>query len=429
MSSPELESTAAAIAERGRDALVERLRRAYSEAAAAHADLLQLDAERIDAMVQRAVQRADGLQWRRAMASAGASQLGISVAQALTHPAVERAQALAGAPSYEQELVALRRETTAPRAEPAPRPGPEPERQPEPQPEPEPAAGLQTPPEPEPQPEPESESEPQPEPEPESESESEPQPEPEQWPESARQPEPEPRLEPDSRPEPDTSRDSDPLPASRPALKTGLETKLEPEPEPEPESEREPETEPEARADGRTTPVDEEPGAGEREVDARETDAHGADEGDEDADDDDHDDYEDDDYEAADGTLGEASTAGGRLQQLIDSLPRYPEDVRVSAIHRGGVADLLMDDRIDLRVSGDGFDIIGPDDMIIGRLGWSEIDDLLVPEPASRRERRRAVTRLVVQTKQGDASFEVASLSREALREQLRPLRAYFHLS
>ncbi len=347
-SSLELESTAAAIAEHGRDALVERLRRAYSEAAAAHADILQLDAERIDAMVQRAVQRADGLQWRRAMASAGASQLGISVAQALTHPAVERAQALAGAPSYEQELVALRRETTAPRAAPAPRPEPEPERQPEPQPEPEPAAELQTPPEAEPEPQaaPEIEIEPEPEPQPE------------------------------------------------PALET------EPEAEPETEPGAEPETESEAEP---------------------ETEAYDADEGDSD--------YEDDDDEAADGTLGEASTAGGRLQQLIDSLPQYPEEVRVSAIHLGGVADLLMDDRIDLRVSGDGFDIIGPDDMIIGRLGWSEIDDLLVPEPASRRERRRAVTRLVVQTKQGDASFEVASLSREALREQLRPLRAYFHLS
>ncbi len=103
--------------------------------------------------------------------------------------------------------------------------------------------------------------------------------------------------------------------------------------------------------------------------------------------------------------------------------------MRVSAIHLGGVADLLADDQIDLRVSGDGFDIVGLDDLIIGRLGWSEIDDLLVPEPASRRERRRSTTRLVVQTRQGDASFEVASLSREALRERLRPLRTYFQQS
>ena len=113
-----IEAVAQQIAAGGQAALVERMRTAYRTAAATHADLISLDGERIEDMVQAAAGRADGLQWRRALATVAAGQLGISATQALTHPAVARAQALVGAPSYEQGLAALIA-TPAPPAPPA----------------------------------------------------------------------------------------------------------------------------------------------------------------------------------------------------------------------------------------------------------------------------------------------------------------------
>ncbi len=103
----DVETLAQRIADGGRDALVARLRGAYADAAAAHADIVSLDDERIEAMVQSAAERADGLQWRRALAGVAADELGVSVTEALSHPAVARAQALVGAPSYEQSLAEL----------------------------------------------------------------------------------------------------------------------------------------------------------------------------------------------------------------------------------------------------------------------------------------------------------------------------------
>jgi hypothetical protein len=102
-----LEHSARLIAERGRDALITRLRPAFQEAASAHADVLELSPEQIEEMVQRAADRADGLQWRRALASVASEELGISLGEALTHPAVVRAQAIVGAPSYEDSLAEL----------------------------------------------------------------------------------------------------------------------------------------------------------------------------------------------------------------------------------------------------------------------------------------------------------------------------------
>ncbi len=102
-----LDDAARQIAEQGRDALVERLRPAFKEAAAAHSDVLTLDDEQVERMVQRAADRADGLQWRRALASVASDQLGIGLGEALGHPAVARAQAIVGAPSYEEALVAV----------------------------------------------------------------------------------------------------------------------------------------------------------------------------------------------------------------------------------------------------------------------------------------------------------------------------------
>jgi hypothetical protein len=95
------------IAEKGREALRDRLRVAFEEAATAHADVLVLDPERLERMVNQAVRRADGLQWRRALAAAATEELGIELGEALEHPAVVRAQQIVGAPSYEEGLAAI----------------------------------------------------------------------------------------------------------------------------------------------------------------------------------------------------------------------------------------------------------------------------------------------------------------------------------
>ena len=76
--------------------------------------------------MQIAAERADGLQWRRALAGVAAEELGVSVTEALSHPAVARAQTLVGAPSYEQSLAELiaRPGAAAHAAGPASRPPP-----------------------------------------------------------------------------------------------------------------------------------------------------------------------------------------------------------------------------------------------------------------------------------------------------------------
>jgi len=102
-----LDQVAGRIADKGRKALIDRLRPAFEEAAAAHADVLELDADKLEQMVQSAADRADGLQWRRALASVATEELGIGLAEALGHPAVARAQTIVGAPSYEESLAAI----------------------------------------------------------------------------------------------------------------------------------------------------------------------------------------------------------------------------------------------------------------------------------------------------------------------------------
>ena len=105
--SGDLEQTAREIAEEGRDVLVERLRGAFEEAAVSHSEALTLDEPELDRMVQRAAEQADGLQWRRALAAVASEQLGIGLGEALSHPAVVRAHAILGAPSYEEGLARL----------------------------------------------------------------------------------------------------------------------------------------------------------------------------------------------------------------------------------------------------------------------------------------------------------------------------------
>jgi hypothetical protein len=107
MAEASLEESAQRIAEKGREALLERLRGAFEEAAAAHADVLELDEERLERMIEDAADRADGLQWRRALATVATDELGIGLGEALGHPAVARAQTIVGAPSYEDGLAAI----------------------------------------------------------------------------------------------------------------------------------------------------------------------------------------------------------------------------------------------------------------------------------------------------------------------------------
>jgi hypothetical protein len=96
----QLEQTAQRIAEQGRGSLVDYLRPAFQRTAAAHAPVVELDAEQLERMVQSAADRADGLLWRRALAGVATDELGISLGEAVGHPAVARAQAIAGAPPY-----------------------------------------------------------------------------------------------------------------------------------------------------------------------------------------------------------------------------------------------------------------------------------------------------------------------------------------
>jgi len=107
MNDESLEALAERLAARGHEALAEQLRTAFAQAAAAHADIVQMDEEKLETVVQNYLPRADGLQWRRALATIAAEELGIELGAAIGHPAVARAQELVGAPSYEESLSAL----------------------------------------------------------------------------------------------------------------------------------------------------------------------------------------------------------------------------------------------------------------------------------------------------------------------------------
>jgi hypothetical protein len=102
-----LEQTAQGIANRGREALVDHLRPAFDRAAELHGSVMTLNAEQRERMVQYAAEHADGVQWRRALAEVASRELGIDLVEAMSHPAVARAQAIVGAPSYEESLAKL----------------------------------------------------------------------------------------------------------------------------------------------------------------------------------------------------------------------------------------------------------------------------------------------------------------------------------
>jgi hypothetical protein len=349
-----LEQSAQRIAQRGREALEERLRAAYKSAAATHSDILVLDDARIEAMAVKAVDNADGMQWRRALASVAADELGISETEALAHPAVVRAQEIAGAPSYEESIAALRRAAPAP---PSPAPAPE-------------AASAPPPGAPEVAPEVDES--------PEAEDDERPRAETDEPPEAAVD-EPH-EIESDERHEADAGADA------------GHEHDEE---EPHLESDHEAYDNGAPPAPTHAVPA------------AAEIDEHAfAAEFDEDF---------DDDFET---DLGD-----------VDAAPPVTVDkLRVTAVHLGGVANLPSGYQgIDLRISSAGLDILRGEHEILGRLTWNEIDALEVPAPRGRRRRRGvARARLVVRTRQGDASFEIPAFSGDELRQRLDPLVTRF---
>lgn len=108
------------IAARGRELLLEHLRVAYAEASRTQADIISFDSHALEELARQAAARADGLQWRRALAEAAAEHFQITVTDALTRPEVAEAQQLVGAPPYEQSLAELVGEPPEPPTTPDP---------------------------------------------------------------------------------------------------------------------------------------------------------------------------------------------------------------------------------------------------------------------------------------------------------------------
>jgi hypothetical protein len=432
------------IAAQGREALVERLRAAYTEAAAAHADIVSLDERRLEALVENAANNADGLQWRRALAGVASRELGVSVAEALSHPAVVRAQTELGAPSYEQSLTEL---ITHPIPPPLP-PVAEAEAPYEPQtseheagtgyddaPPAGPATGY----------EPVTSGAPAGAPIQPAEWEDEPDDEPvaviDGQLELAPEPPPEPAPEPVSGPasaasvsEPEAAEETAPPHQSAAAPAT------QPENGDANGHADQPSTLEHARAESSASegPISEELEVIEAddtmvellpEPDPIELDTQL--------------------YEAvpieADVVEAEvvetpaaaepapavepepAAPERGRFAQEAAPAPEAGqepapvEDLRINAIHLGGVANLPTNrEGLDLRLSSEGLDIMRGEDEIIGRLIWDEIEALEVPNQRRRRRNSQpAQARLVVRTRHGDASFEVPGYSSDELRDRV----------
>ncbi len=360
----DVETLAQQIAARGRDALVERLRVAYSDAAAVHADIVSLDDERIETLVQSAANRADGLQWRRALAGVAAEELDVTIPEALSHPAVARAQTLVGAPSYEQSLAEL----IARPVPPASTNGGEPNGAPAGA----PTSALASP--------------------PDGQLELEPEPAPE-----ADAPEPEPQaerleaVEADDEvfellPEPDPVELDTALYDAQPEY---TDQDAPPTLEPEPFVEETGERMGRSGGDGAAEEGLPEALAAEA-APSSEEQVPAAEEG-----------------EPA--AAQEQSSEG---------------ELRVTAVHLGGVANLpTHQEGLGLRLSENGLDILEGDGGIIGRLVWDEIDALEVPHMRTRRRRQQAArARLVVRTAHGDASFEIPGFASDELRDRIEPL-------
>jgi hypothetical protein len=100
--SADSEQAAERIVLHGRQELQARLRAAILRQAGSAAEPMTLEAAQLDELVDAAVARAGGVLWRRCLAGAATTELGVELADAVTHPTVQRAHMLAGAPPYER---------------------------------------------------------------------------------------------------------------------------------------------------------------------------------------------------------------------------------------------------------------------------------------------------------------------------------------
>lgn len=403
-----LEPTARLIADRGRDALLARLRGAFADAASAHADPLQLDNQQLEQMVQRAADRADGLQWRRALATVATEELGIGLGEALGHPAVERAQAIVGAPSYRVDLGSSMKsdaaieeseefEAAAESAEAAARPkhqAAEPETV-SAEPELETVSA-----------EPELDAEHQAEPETVSAA-----------PFMAAEPAP-PRSpvaraaasaaesvagsQTGAAARPKTGAAARPAKAViRPATEAGARRAAQAPARPtttgapaRPETEARPTTKVPASHETEARPTTKEAPA-RPETEGRRT------------------------------IKIPAGPETVTPDDPVSDAPGTRDGLRIAAIHLGGVTNLRPGEGdIEVRLSEHGLDIArDSSDEILGRLAWSEIESLEVPPIRGFRLRRREPrAHLVVRTEHGDASFEIPAVFPEELREHLEPV-------
>ena len=429
MSSLDTEALAEGLAAQGREELIDRFREAYAKALGTHSDLVSFDSERVEAMVQRSAEEADGLQWRRALAGVAARELGIDLGPALTHPAVVRAHQLVGAPTYESALAALAVPAPLPETPAAPTPPP--------------AVAAPVPPEPDlatvAAEEPFAAEEAEPDAVEVEElaeveeliaiEEAAELAEAEELAEVAAE-----LAEEDLAAAESTDSEELILEAELATVMPSASVEAEPELKEEPALDVEEEPEADAVAEA---PVTSDPAA--VSLLDQPTMAYDALEPEE---------------EPSDEVL--AHRAAGFAEEFMASAPAVPGDeppvsdeftfeqdaldvpeidqevsaaapevAEFGAVHLGGVATLPSAEEIALRLSEDGLDLLQDDGTIVGRLGWTEIAALEVTVPHGRRRRRNA-PRLVVHTAGGSARFEVPGLSGEELQDQVQPLMARF---
>lgn len=84
-----------------RQELTARLRAAILREAGSASEPMTLEATQLDELVDAAAARAGGVLWRRCLAGAAAGELGLELVEAISHPTVQHAHELAGAPPYE----------------------------------------------------------------------------------------------------------------------------------------------------------------------------------------------------------------------------------------------------------------------------------------------------------------------------------------
>ena len=85
----------------GRQELHARLRAAILRQAGSATEPMTLEAAQLEQLVDAAAGRAGGVLWRRCLAAAATTELGLDLADAISHPTVQQAHELAGAPPYE----------------------------------------------------------------------------------------------------------------------------------------------------------------------------------------------------------------------------------------------------------------------------------------------------------------------------------------